>query len=164
MASPTSIAQATPVVRPDVRQTTARRGFAQGLCATLVTALAALSITALSTGAASAAVDDVPTVRVKIASTSLDGYTGNVVVFARVRCTPAVAGVGSASWMVQAVQDRRARASAPIPCDGIRHRSELQLDPKRGRFHRGVVQLTVQQQAVGSHTSEISSSSFSVTV
>jgi hypothetical protein len=139
---------------------------------------AALSIAAISIGvpltaaSASAAVmtkvsttvDDVPNVRVTIRSVSLDGYTGNLVVAARVRCTPTVDGVGSASWMAQAVQDLRARASAPIRCDGVRHRSVLQLDPTRGRFHRGVVQMTVQQQAIGSSNVEISSSNFAVTV
>ena len=113
---------------------------------------------------ASAATDDVPNVRVKVRSISLDGYTGNVVVVTRVKCTQTVAGVGTASWRVKAVQDLRAQAGATITCDGVRRRATLQLDPKHGRFHPGNLNLTVEQTAVGSRTVEIESSSFSTTV
>lgn len=127
--------------------------------------VATLALGGLSGAPASAGVvDDVPTVRVKVRTITLDGYTGNVVVVARVKCTPVVTGVGSASWSVKAVQDLRARASAPIECDGERRRSVLQLDPKRGRFHRGIVNLTLTQTAVGSQVVEIQSSSFATEV
>ena len=125
--------------------------------------LAAMSLSPL-VGTAAAAADDVPNVRVKIRTISLDGYTGNIVVAARVRCTQKVDGVGSASWNVKAVQDLRARAGAAIECDGVTRRSVLQLDPKHGRFHPGTVNLTVEQTAVGSRFVEIQSSSFSTTV
>ena len=129
-----------------------------------VVAVASTTLLSPLTSTASAAVDDVPTVRVKIGSVALDGYTGNVVVVARVRCTQTVDGIGSASWHVHVVQERRAQAGAPIACDGLRHRATLQLDPKRGRFHPGQVNLTVEQTAIGSRTIEIQSSSFSTTV
>jgi hypothetical protein len=113
---------------------------------------------------ANAATDDVPDVRVTLRSISLDGYTGNIVVVARVRCTPKVDGVGTASWHVKAVQELRAQAGAPITCDGTRRRATLQLDPNRGRFHPGTVNLTVEQTAAGTRIVEIESSSFSASV
>ncbi|MFL6178541.1 MAG: hypothetical protein ACJ74E_01665 [Actinomycetes bacterium] len=134
------------------------RGLAIAVAMLYATLMAPLA------GTAAAAVDDVPTVRVKIRAISLDGYTGNIVVAARVRCTEKVAGVGSASWNVKAVQELRARAGAAIKCDGVARRSVLQLDSKHGRFHPGTVDLTVEQTAVGSRRVEIQSSSFSTTV
>jgi hypothetical protein len=135
-------------------------------CAIATTAVIAISAVLLSPFAAtaSAATDDVPNVRVKIGSITLDGYTGNVVVAARVRCTQTVDGVGTASWHVQAVQELRAQAGAAITCDGVRRRAVLQLDPKHGRFHPGKVNLTVEKTAVGSRTVEIDASSFSTRV
>jgi hypothetical protein len=134
------------------------------LGAALLVVVTALALSLFTPVHASAAVDDVPEVRVKVRSITLDGYTGNVVVVARVKCTPVVDGVGSASWSVQAVQELRAKASAPIVCDGERRRSVLQLDPKNGRFHRGTVNLTLTQTAAGSQAVEIQSTSFSTEV
>ncbi|HEX5016899.1 MAG TPA: hypothetical protein VFX15_04875 [Actinomycetes bacterium] len=108
--------------------------------------------------------DDVPNVRVNLRSITLDGYTGNIVVVARVRCTQQVKGVGTASWRATTVQDLRARAKAPIPCDGERHRSVLQLDPRQGRFHHGDVNMSIEQTAEGSKVVEIESRSFTTTV
>ncbi len=118
----------------------------------------------LSAAAASAAIDDVPSARVNIRSITLDGYTGNIVVVARVRCVQKVEGVGTAIWAVNAVQDRKAKASAPIKCDGVRHRSVLQLDPKNGRFHPGEVNMTVTLTRVGSTAAEVGQSSFDAVV
>jgi len=131
------------------------------LCALAVATLAVtLSISGLSAAPARAGVDDIPTVRVNIRSIAIDGYTGNIVVRARVKCTRQVKGVGTASWNVKAVQDLRAQATAQIPCDGDRRRSVLQLDPRRGRFHPGQVNVTVTVTRVGSKTAEVDSRSF----
>jgi hypothetical protein len=131
---------------------------------TTVAGASLLATIALSGTTASAATDDVPDVKVKIRSVTLDGYTGNVVVVARVRCTQTVEGVGAASWGATAVQDLRARASAAIPCDGDRRRAVLQLDPKRGRFHAGTINMSVEQVAIGSTSAEVQSSSFTTRI
>ena len=141
-----------------------RRSMRLSGLALVATATLSASLLSPLAGTAAAAADDVPNVRVKIRAISLDGYTGNIVVAARVRCTEKVDGVGSASWNVKAVQELRAHAGAAIKCDGVVRRSVLQLDPKRGRFHPGTVNLTIEQIAVGSRFVEIQSSSFSTTV
>lgn len=126
---------------------------------------AAVSMSGLLPAAtASAGVNDIPSASVTIRSITLDGYTGNIVVVARVRCVRKVEGVGSATWAVNAVQDRKAKASAPIKCDGVRRRSVLQLDPKNGRFHPGEVNMTVTLTRVGSTGAEVGQSSFDAVV
>ena len=128
------------------------------------TLLATLSMSGIGMGPAFAGVDDVPTARVKVRSVALDGYTGNLVVKAGVKCTRQVKGVGTASWNVKAVQDLRAQATEQIRCDGVRHRSILQLDPKRGRFHSGLVNLTLTVTRIGSTFAEADSRSFDTVV
>ena len=125
---------------------------------------AVLAVSGLSATPATAGVDDVPTAKVNVRSIAIDGYTGNIVVRARVKCTQKVKGVGTASWNAKAVQDLRAQATAQIKCDGDRHRSVLQLDPKRGRFHRGDVSITITVTRVGSKLAEVDARSFDTVV
>ena len=134
--------------------------------ATLVASMSvgALTIGALGAAPATASVNDVPSVRVNVRSIEIDGYTGNIVVRARVKCTRTVKGVGTAFWNAKAVQDLRAQATAQIRCDGDRHRSVLKLDPKRGRFHPGSVSMTITVTRVGSTFAEVDSRSFDTVV
>jgi hypothetical protein len=134
-------------------------------CTMTVAALAVvLAVGGLGAAPVSAGVNDVPSARVNVRSIAIDGYTGNIVVRARVKCTQIVKGVGTASWNAKAVQDLRAQATAQIRCDGDRHRSVLQLDPKRGRFHPGEVSITVTVTRVGSRFAEVDSRSFDTVV
>ncbi len=93
---------------------------------------------------------DVPDVRVKLRSVTLDGYTGNIEVRTRVRCTQTVPGVGTASWRTSATQDLKASGSAEITCDGVGRRAKIVLDPSSGRFHPGEVGMTLDYFGVGS--------------
>jgi hypothetical protein len=130
----------------------------------LAALVAALAVSSLTAAPASAGVNDIPTARVNVRSIAIDGYTGNIVVRARVKCTRQVKGIGTASWSVKAVQDLRAQATAQIPCNGDRQRSVLQLDPKRGRFHPGQVNMTITVTRVGSTSAEVDSRSFATVV
>ena len=126
----------------------------------LALVVASVALVALSAVPASAAKSDAPDLRWKLRSVTLDGYTGNLVVKARVRCT----GKGTASWTALAVQDLRARGTAPITCDGQGRRSKIVLDPVRGRFHPGTVAMDIALGACGKHTCTGSGQSFSTTV
>ena len=129
----------------------------------LVTLLSVIAV-AFAPLTASAAVDDLPSLRVKVRSITLDGYTGNIVVKARVKCTQQVTGVGSASWGMRAVQELRARDSTSIRCNGEAYRSVLTLDPKAGRFHPGLVNLTQRETARGSMVVEVGVSNFDTVI
>jgi hypothetical protein len=118
----------------------------------------------LSASTASAGLDDVPFARVQVRSLTLDGYTGNVLVVARVRCEQKIDGVGTASWSVNVVQDLKAKAKGSIECDGVRHRAVLLLDPKRGRFAPGAVNVTITVIRQGSKFAEVESASFDAVV
>lgn len=107
---------------------------------------------------------DIPRVKVKIRSVTLAGYTGNIEVRARVKCTPVVSGVGTAAWAASARQDLRASAGAPIECDGVRRRAKLVLTPRNGGFHPGRVGMTVAWTALGSKSAEAESQSFTTKV
>ncbi len=136
-----------------------RLGSAIAVCA--VAASAAL----LPSGAALAGtVSDIPDVRVKVRSITLDGYTGNIAVRTRVRCTQVVPGVGTASWRTSATQDLKATGGATITCDGVSRRAKIILDPRDGRFHRGEVGMTIDYFAFGSTSAVGEGSSFSVVV
>lgn len=96
-------------------------------------------LTGVPAGAASAGTEHgEPTVRIGIRAVAFDAYTGNVTVKARVACDNADTG----SWNVRLTQEVTARGSAPITCDGERHRSRIVLDPAKGRFEPGPADLT----------------------
>lgn len=114
--------------------------------------------------ALAAAGDDIPDVKVKVRSVTLNGYTGNIVVRARVKCTQVVSGVGTAAWGASALQDLRASAGEAIECDGEGRRTKLVLDPRKGRFHPGQVGMTIGWTAFGSKAAEAESQSFTTRV
>lgn len=111
-----------------------------------------------------AAVDDTPSVKLKVRSITLDPYTGNIEVRVRVKCTRAVPGVGRAAWGASARQDRRASAGEKVTCDGVRRRTSLILDPRNGQFHRGEVGITIGWTAFGSMSVVGESQGFTTTV
>lgn len=133
------------------------------VCALALT-LGTTAATVLPVGSASAAVDDVPHVRVNIRSIELAAYSGAVSVLARVRCTPEVDGVGTASWSVKATQDVRARATAAIPCDGKRRTVGLRLVPKNGRFEHGALDVQLSTLAEGTNSAEGTATFFTTTI
>lgn len=118
---------------------------ALALCAMAASAAIVPSGTALA-----GTTSDVPEVRVKLRSVTLDGYTGNIEVRTRVRCTQVEPGVGTASWRTSALQDLKASGSAEIACDGVGRRAKIVLDPRDGRFHPGEVGMTIDYFAIGS--------------
>lgn len=132
-----------------------RRTILLGLCAV------ATSIALLPTGSALAGgTSDIPEVRVKIRSVTLDHYTGNIEVRTRVKCEQAVAGVGTGRWRASAFQDARAAGSADITCDGVGRRAKIILDPRVGRFHPGAADITIDSLAFGSTSGTFESTSF----
>ncbi len=121
---------------------------------------AALALLVLPAAPASAGQSDAPDIHWKLRSVTLNGYTGNLVVKARVRCD----GKGTASWTAIAVQDLRARGAAPILCDGQGRRSTIVLDPAKGRFHPGEVAMDIALVACSTDFCTVSGQSFSTTV
>ncbi len=121
---------------------------------------AAVALLVLPAAPASAGQNDAPDIKWKLRSITLDGYTGNLIVKARVRCD----GKGTASWTTIAVQDLRARGTAPIICDGNGHRSTIVLDPAKGRFHPGQVAIDIALVACSKDFCTVSGESFATTV
>jgi hypothetical protein len=121
---------------------------------------AAVGLLVLPAAPASAGQTDAPEITWKLRSITLNGYTGNLVVKARVRCD----GKGTASWTAIAVQDLRARGTADIVCDGDGRRSKIVLDPARGRFHPGEVAMDIALVACSKDFCSVSGQSFSTTV
>lgn len=107
---------------------------------------------------------DVPDVKLTLRSVTLDGYTGNIEVRTRVRCTQVVPGVGTASWRTSAAQDLKASGSAEIVCDGVGRRAKIVLDPRNGRFQPGEVGMTIDYFAIGSTGAVGTGSSFTTVV
>ena len=107
---------------------------------------------------------DVPHVKLKVRSITLDAYAGDILVRVRAKCTPEKPGVGTAAWGASARQDVRASAGETIECDGVGRRTKLVLDPRKGWFHRGEVAMTIGWTAFGSSSAEAESSSFTTKV
>jgi hypothetical protein len=107
---------------------------------------------------------DVPEVSVKLRSVTLDGYSGNIEVRTRVKCTQTKAGVGTASWRTSATQELKASGSAEIACDGVGRRAKVILDPRDGRFQPGEVGMTLEYSAIGSTGATVSGRSFTTVV
>ena len=121
---------------------------------------AAVGLLVLPAAPASAGQTNTPDITWKLRSITLDGYSGNLIVKARVRCD----GKGTASWTAIAVQDLRARGTAPIICDGQGRRSKIVLDPAKGRFHPGQVSMDIALVACSKDHCTVSGQSFATTV
>ncbi|MCZ3387942.1 MAG: hypothetical protein LH645_02195 [Actinomycetia bacterium] len=136
------------------------RRFTVAALTTLVMAAALVP----SGSALAGTTSDVPDVSVKLRSVTLDGYSGNIEVRTRVRCTQVEPGVGTASWRTSATQDLKASGSAEIACDGVGRRAKIVLDPRNGRFYPGEVGMTIDFFAVGSTGAIGTGSSFTTVV
>jgi len=115
-----------------------------------------LPVTPASAGARAT----VPDATFRVKDVRLNAYTGNIVVKARVRCT----GTGTMTWSAQAQQDLSAAGSKDVPCDGVKRRSKIALDPIDGRFHRGAVSLIVGYVVCGPKVCEAFGQSLDTTV
>jgi len=130
----------------------------------IVGALLASALALAGTPAQAATVDDIPHMKFKIRSITLNGYSGNIEVRVRIKCTQVVAGVGEAAWGASARQDLRAKAGEAVECDGVGRRTKLVLDPRNGSFHPGEVGMTIGWTAFGSTAAEAELQSFTTTV
>jgi hypothetical protein len=103
---------------------------------------------------------NVPHATFGVKDVRLNGYTGHIIVKARVSCT----GTGSMTWSAQAVQGLTAAGSKSVPCDGVKRRSRIALDPVYGRFRPGPVSLIVGYVVCGPKTCQAFSQSLDTTV
>jgi hypothetical protein len=120
------------------------------LAVALLSTLVASSVLVPCGTALAGTSSDVPDVSVKLRSVTLNGYSGNIEVRTRVKCTQTKAGVGTASWRTSATQEREASGSAEIACDGVGRRAKIVLDLRDGRFQPGEVGMTLDYFAIGS--------------
>lgn len=103
---------------------------------------------------------NVPDATFGVKNVRLNGYTGNIIVVARVSCT----GTGTMTWSAQAQQDLSAFGSKDVPCDGVKRRSRIALDPADGRFHPGAVSLIVGYVVCGPKACQAFGQSLDTTV
>jgi hypothetical protein len=115
-----------------------------------------LPITPASAGDTS----NVPNATFRVKDVRINGYTGNIIVAARVSCT----GTGTMTWSAQAQQDLSAAGSKDVPCDGVKRRSRIALDPADGRFHPGAVSLIVGYVVCGPTACQATGQSLDTTV
>ena len=134
------------------------------LAVALLSTLVASSALVPSGTALAGTSSDVPDVSVKLRSVTLNGYSGNIEVRTRVKCTQVTAGIGTASWRASAAQDLNASGSAEIACDGVGRRAKIVLDPRDGRFQPGEVGMTLDYFAIGSTGAVGNGSSFTTVV
>lgn len=106
--------------------------------ALLSAVVAAIALPALP---ASAVTAPLPETVLRLKSIHWQHQSGSIEVTARVKCT----GDGTFEWGSTIDQgDSRARNSSNVPCDGDGYLSTLVLDPKRGRFHPGKAEFTLE--------------------
>lgn len=128
--------------------------------AAIVGALVAALALPMLPAAAAGDRTNVPDATLRVKDVRLNGYTGKVIVVARVSCT----GTGTMSWSAQALQDLSASGSKDVPCDGVKRRSRLALDPVYGRFHPGPVSLSVGYLVCGPKACQAFGQSIDTTV
>ena len=113
--------------------------------ASLAAVVGVLAVPTLSALPANASTAPLPKTVLQVKAIEWVPRTGNVEVTARVKCT----GSGTFWWGATIEQRVRARNGSNVACDGDGYLSTLVLDPRKGRFHPGASDFTLEEIVTG---------------